>query len=185
MFLSQISLAPEVLATYDLEDVHLLVYSGVSETEPRCLFRCETDGKILVQTHHKPFWEDFQVVTKTFCPVLRTDCQYDFRLRANACSRNNNTGKRVGIGGENNQVEWLRKKANGNGLAIGDLNANDEHLIQVSSNGRQMAFRSVLFNGILSVSDVDAATNVLTFGFGSGKAFGFGLISLALSTRRM
>jgi CRISPR system Cascade subunit CasE len=42
-----------------------------------------------------------------------------------------------------------------------------------------MSFRSVRFEGHLTVTDETAFAETLSSGVGSGKAFGFGLLSIA------
>jgi CRISPR system Cascade subunit CasE len=42
-----------------------------------------------------------------------------------------------------------------------------------------MTFGSVLFEGVLQVTDPDGFRETLATGIGSGKAYGFGLLSIA------
>lgn len=130
-----------------------------------------------------------------------------FRLRANPTrrvhSRNEREhttkfhGKRVDIRGEEAQIEWLQRKAQTNGFELGEVRINLDVLNlrtmpegritgrrkvstqAESSNPLRLTFGSVLFEGELRVTDVELFRNVLVEGIGSGKAYGFGLLSLA------
>ena len=46
-------------------------------------------------------------------------------------------------------------------------------------DGQRLSFGSVVFDGRLEVTDADSFREVLANGIGSGKAFGFGLLSVA------
>jgi CRISPR system Cascade subunit CasE len=47
-----------------------------------------------------------------------------------------------------------------------------------------MSFGNVLFDGRLQVTDAEVFRRTLTQGIGSGKAFGFGLLSVAPAASR-
>jgi CRISPR system Cascade subunit CasE len=47
------------------------------------------------------------------------------------------------------------------------------------SRGNPLTFASVLFEGVLEVTDPDRLRDALAHGIGSGKAYGFGLLSVA------
>ena len=49
----------------------------------------------------------------------------------------------------------------------------------MNKNGKGQRLRSVLFEGLLQVTDPDAFRQTLIRGIGSGKSFGFGLLSIA------
>lgn len=125
-----------------------------------------------------------------------------FRLRANPTRRisSRNTGedarwhgKRVEVRREEDQLAWLRRKGEGAGFQIltvrtATAERSDVPDIRVSEGARQvngkhkghdLHFGSVLFEGRLRVTDADAFRRALESGIGSGKAFGFGLLSVA------
>ncbi len=129
-----------------------------------------------------------------------------FRLQANptkrdAATRNPdrpNQRKRVDIRGENGRIDWLKRKGDENGFRIVDVkikNASaDQASVSVpnltSSRSGTLNFRrernqpkvvlgSVIFDGILTVSDADRFNTALENGIGPGKAYGFGLMSVA------
>jgi CRISPR system Cascade subunit CasE len=109
-----------------------------------------------------------------------------------------NNGRRVLITGFEEQLEWLRRKGQTGGFelmsvrvdeAVPDADALPEG--RISGHRRkvggqegkpvwsELTFGSVLFRGHLRVSDHDKFLKTLVEGVGSGKAYGFGLLSLA------
>lgn len=129
-----------------------------------------------------------------------------FRLRANPTRRisNRNTeqgeqwrGKRVELRREQDQLAWLHRKGEQAGFAlvtartcnadgeatdatVPDLRTRDTATRVTSRRAaRQLTFASVVFEGRLRVIDVSAFRHALEHGIGSGKAFGFGLLSIA------
>ena len=126
-----------------------------------------------------------------------------FRLRANPTRRigSHNTeqaeqwrGKRVELRREPDQLAWLRRKGADSGFAlvavrthtgaadpdVADLRTRDSAARVTSRRtDRQLTFASVVFEGRLRVTDTAAFLSALEHGIGSGKAFGFGLLSIA------
>jgi len=113
-----------------------------------------------------------------------------FRLRANPTKRMGNSaqydkGKRVGIYDEEGLRAWLKRKADAGGFQIQSLLiSQDEKLIRqaaIKTEGasHKLELFSVQFDGILQVIDPAAFLTALQAGIGSGKAFGFGLLSVA------
>lgn len=113
-------------------------------------------------------------------------------------------GKRVGLLREEQQIDWLvrkgieREKGKSGGFEIlmrnieGDnRGANPVPCIEVycenkkrdrtKKDGRsiQTTHLAVSFEGLLRITDADAFRETLARGIGSGKAFGFGLLSVA------
>jgi CRISPR system Cascade subunit CasE len=134
---------------------------------------------------------------------------FSFRLRANPTKRvakrdDPMQGKRVELRRESEQINWLIRKgeAMGEGVAGGfellkreikDLSGTTRMvpMVRVCSEGikagrkhdagrdRDMNHWAVLFDGLLRVTDKNAFMGTLIRGIGSGKAFGFGLLSIA------
>ncbi len=126
-----------------------------------------------------------------------------FRLRANPTKRISNRtpgrenkllGKRVALLREVEQLEWLARKGRDHGFQVvataADPEVPDVHAsMQSQARGRTreqverpsmpLRFGAVLFTGQLEVTDRDAFLAALGCGIGSGKAFGFGLLSVA------
>lgn len=113
-------------------------------------------------------------------------------------------GKRVEIRDEEQQLAWLQRKGREAGFTLAAVRMNhavpnvsptpqgklfgsrrhrQETLTdptpEVSGRERRMSFGSVLFEGELIVTDAEAFREVLVKGIGSGKAYGFGLLSIA------
>jgi len=113
-------------------------------------------------------------------------------------------GKRVGLLREDEQVAWLirkgqeREKDKPGGLEIlmAEVEGNDGqiHLVprvnacpegnqrdRKSDNGSryQTTHLAVRFEGLLRITDADAFRETIVRGIGPGKAFGFGLLSVA------
>jgi CRISPR system Cascade subunit CasE len=91
--------------------------------------------------------------------------------------------------------EWFAKKAQNGGFKLGALRAlhigwgagNDPDstpAVQDSRSGdRRMKFRSALLEGTLTVEDPAKFREAVVHGIGPGKAFGFGLLSVAPEAR--
>lgn len=114
-------------------------------------------------------------------------------------------GKRVELQRGEDQLTWLKRKGEGGGyriervtLAAGapltsvpqtETQSVDEvvgspdgrsHGWQRDGVGRQrLTFGAVVFDGVLVVTDADAFREAVRRGIGSGKAYGFGLLSVA------
>src|SRR4029453_12803151 len=113
-------------------------------------------------------------------------------------------GKRVEIRDEGQQIAWLQRKGKEAGFKLASVRINPtvpnvnlapqgklfgyrrhsqetsaEPAYEVSGSNRRMSFGSVLFEGELIVTDVKAFREALVKGIGSGKAYGFGLLSIA------
>ena len=122
-----------------------------------------------------------------------------FRLRANPTKRlplliENRTGKergkRVEIFGEENQLAWLARKAGEHGFRLLAASVNP-NVVNARANPEgkvigwrdrsqpPMKFGSALFEGELEITDAEAFKRTLAEGIGSGKVYGFGLLSVA------
>jgi CRISPR system Cascade subunit CasE len=106
-------------------------------------------------------------------------------------------GRRVPIAGEMAQIEWLLRKSADAGFRLVSVKASDTipdvsaidkvHTIGYRSRDRQhadqeydkMQFAGVIFDGHLKVTNREVFLTVVRKGVGSGKAYGFGLLSLA------
>lgn len=168
------------------------------------LFRVESlpNGRavILVQSAIKPDW-DFAFrnagyllsappEVRSFEPsFLKGQC-LRFRLAANPTrrlSRNSPDAKEESIGKRvpvpiDQFVDWLARRAESAGFSINkdSISYRLSYIyMNKQQNGKGQRLSSVLFEGLLRVTDPDALRQALFRGIGSGKAFGFGLLSLA------
>jgi CRISPR system Cascade subunit CasE len=128
---------------------------------------------------------------------LETGDRLLFRLLANPTKRVsvNNTeeearwrGKRIGLRSEEDQIAWLRRKGEASGFRLLAARVNrDVPNVQTTPRPKtsgwreknRLSFGSALFNGELEITDADRFRQSLSDGVGSGKAYGFGLFSIA------
>jgi CRISPR system Cascade subunit CasE len=122
-----------------------------------------------------------------------------FRLRANPTKRlpllienrvGKERGKRVEIFREEEQLDWLRRKGEQHGFRLLAARVNP-NVVNARANPEgkvigwrersqpPMKFGSALFEGELEITDADKFRQTLADGIGSGKAYGFGLLSIA------
>lgn len=163
---------------------------------------------VLVQSQQAPNWLRLPngylaqpAVTKdagALYDQVRSGMELRFRLRANPVKRIRDRdttqeerwrGKRVDLRSEEDQIAWLRRKGVQAGFALLMVKAQPQVAdTQVAARSvvhgfrndtKQMTFRSALFEGRLRVTDAEAFRRALEHGIGSGKAYGFGLLSIA------
>jgi hypothetical protein len=125
--------------------------------------------------------------------ALKAGQRYRFRLRANPCVTRN--GKRLGLLQLVEQERWIQRKGQSHGFILPQLPAFDcsevpEPRIDVTvsqermlsgmqHHGNSIRIFSVLYDGVMTVTDADAFVKVLHTGIGHGKALGLGLLSVA------
>ena len=122
-----------------------------------------------------------QAETKSIELAFTSGQQLLFRLRANPTKRlsagKGSQGKRVGLYDVAEQEAWLNRKATQHGFVIASALPSQQQ--RSDDSARQLKFLSVQFDGILQVTDPAAFLTAIQAGIGSGKAFGFGLLSVA------
>jgi len=131
-----------------------------------------------------------------------------FRLRANPTRKIDTksgpdglrrNGRRVELRTEEDQLAWLSRKAASGGFEVLAVRV-DTRVLDVVATGRgtggravgakwagtggsprelRLTFTPVLFDGHLRVTDPDLFRRTMAAGIGPGKAYGFGLLSLA------
>jgi CRISPR system Cascade subunit CasE len=175
-------------------------------SEERVLYRVDTDARtgvptVLLQSFQPPAWEwldnggSYLLPThrlppgvrenpalKSFELGLQAGQKLAFRLRANPTVKRQ--GSRYGLIQEKKQRDWLARKGERNGFNVVGVDLIQEgqtHAWKPKRNGekRRLTFRSVIYQGILEVADPEQLWRGVKRGIGSGKAFGFGLLSLA------
>jgi len=115
---------------------------------------------------------------------------FDFKLRVNPTKRLQRDdpegrlrkGARVGLRGTMEQMAWLRRKGASHGFEVDEVSITDaEHQTERGTRraSNQLVLEGVTFSGQLRVVDAEAFREAITSGIGSGKAYGFGLLSLA------
>lgn len=129
-----------------------------------------------------------------------------FRLRANPTKRINDRstyeknpamrGKRVELRDAADQIAWLERKGAAAGFRlvrvaitsaeeIPNVRVGNRPLQRGRQGVRRLTFGAVVFDGLLDVTDAASFTRTLEQGIGSGKAFGFGLLSIAAVAREV
>lgn len=148
----------------------------------------------------RPF--DIKDVSEAYAS-LKSDATLRFRLRANPTRRidtksgpdgRRRNGKRVELRTEAQQIEWLRRKGAAHGFEVLSVRAsNDVPNVRVNDEGKSRGYRangnagdkspltfaSVVFEGLLRVTDLGAFKAALEQGIGPAKAYGFGMLSIA------
>jgi CRISPR system Cascade subunit CasE len=101
-------------------------------------------------------------------------------------------GRRTPIVGVENQIAWLKAKAESAGFEVveGGEGPNLPEVIvtrEASVRGRgsggqeeSIALNAVVFQGMLRVTDAERFQGALRSGIGAGKAYGMGLLTIAL-----
>ncbi|MDD5219466.1 MAG: type I-E CRISPR-associated protein Cas6/Cse3/CasE [Candidatus Bipolaricaulis sp.] len=194
-------------AEVDERDHRVVVYVQ-SLMEPEWSF-LEDFGEYLLDTAEGPtaICKD---VSKAYGQLLDRQT-LAFRLRANPTKRIGSdaehggllAGKRVGLLREEKQIAWLARKGATAGFEL--LRAECPHpqegvqrvpSVTARVEGRQegrkreghqlhtMTHLAVLFDGLLRVTNAADFRQTLIRGIGSGKAFGFGLLSIGPASTR-
>lgn len=112
--------------------------------------------------------------------VLRTD-EGGPVLRADGRSK---PGPRVPLCSTADQLEWLERKAEAIGVKFASADARPDRFGGQRQTGRKagtgrMTLDAVVFDGELVVADALLFRRSVIAGIGSGKAYGFGLLSVA------
>ncbi|MHB8978032.1 MAG: type I-E CRISPR-associated protein Cas6/Cse3/CasE [Trichloromonadaceae bacterium] len=161
--------------------------------------------RILLQSRTIPSWADIGIQgwlahadpamdlkTRLKLDSLRVGQLFRFRLRANPCVSRD--GKRQGLLRLEEQEAWLGRKGQQHGFSLPqlvafDLSESSSERIDVRISQEQMSrgkqhsgngirVFSVLFDGMLTVTDVSKFRDALKTGVGHGKVMGLGLLSV-------
>ncbi len=127
--------------------------------------------------------------------TLKSGQHFRFRLRANPCVTRD--GKRLGLLRLADQENWITRKGELHGFMPQDLASFDlsekprdridvrishEQILQGNPRaGNPIRIFSVLYDGILTVTEPDKFRDALLAGIGHGKSMGLGLLSVAPS----
>lgn len=209
MYLSRLILNPrnrrvqsEVASPYEMHRSLMNAFpDDLDPDEERVLFRLEAEARdrrptLLVQSWNMPDWswlgesgaQGYLATTnlpnpavKPFHPELSPDQTLVFRLRGNPTVKRD--GKRVGLYCQDEQKEWLARKAEQSGMQVISARTSHEQIITTivhrDSATHRVKLLSVRFDGYLHVRDPQKLLEAVRHGVGSAKAFGFGLLSLA------
>jgi CRISPR system Cascade subunit CasE len=183
------------------------VHTGRTEKDAAgLLFRLDEDARtgnlqLLAQSQLLPDWTfltaaDYLLLSAPGNPGIREVALQlaggqvlAFRLRANPTRRLNtpaeSKGKRVGIYAAEAQLAWLARKGNQHGFRLlqaavsREGKVNQAQAVTDQNGTHDLKLFGVQFDGMLQVTDPTLLREAVAGGIGSGKAFGFGLLSLA------
>ncbi|MCE7988327.1 MAG: type I-E CRISPR-associated protein Cas6/Cse3/CasE [Caldilinea sp. CFX5] len=118
-----------------------------------------------------------------------TGQQLHFRLRANPTKRlsagTGHKGKRVGLYTLDEQITWLQRKAERGGCRLLQVQSSRDEKIKVEGaisrdeERHKVELFAVQFDGQMQITEPEQFRMMIHQGIGSGKAFGFGLLSVA------
>lgn len=206
MYLSLLRLNPrsrramtEARRPYELHRTLMRAFPSAGQGGPgRVLFRLDINPdngsiSVIIQSEKEPDWS--ALVTsgdyladepqhKPFDPRFAAGQVLYFRLRANPTRRDRTNGKRLGILREEDQIEWLKRKGVECGFDVVSAAVIPEGLAHDSMTDKAasphtLSLVSARLDGVLRVSHPDIFRMAIERGIGSGKSFGFGLLSVA------
>jgi CRISPR system Cascade subunit CasE len=162
---------------------------------------------VLVQSRYEPRWElpagYLAPGTDPECkPIghildaIKAGGTYRFRLLANPTRKiarfdetgaRQRQGKRVDLRRDDDRVAWLERKGTQHGFQLARVGDAGNLDVLVRSSGRHVGRRDgarvtvagAQFDGRLVVENADRVRAAIARGVGPGKAFGFGLLTLA------
>lgn len=122
-----------------------------------------------------------------------------FRLAANPTQRAGKKDKghekfqdekrrRIDIRDDAKRIQWLAKKGEHCGFSlcrvttrneVASVDAIPRPAVKFKHDTGRVTLGSAIFDGVLEVTDADAFRSALAKGIGTGKAYGFGLMSVA------
>ena len=128
---------------------------------------------------------------KDYDPFLSRIAQgqrWQFRLRANpvrsaSIGSNGQRGRVYAHVTQMQQKQWLTERAEKNGFSLADdeFDVTDtrwEIFTKHPGEERKVTLRTATFEGILTITNVEAFCKALTEGIGRGKAYGCGMITV-------
>ena len=206
MFLSRLVLnatsrrvRTEISRPYELHRTLMRAFPPAQDSENgRVLFRLDRDREedmgailLLVQSQEEPNWTSLETARdflreppqcKPFTPIFHPGQVLRFRLRANPTVKRQ--GKRFGLLKEEQQLEWLHRKGEAGGFASLSVVAIPERQMEdkktdEAGQAHDLTLTAVRFDGVLRITDPTTFNRTLEQGVGSGKGFGFGLLSVA------
>ncbi|MEU4718099.1 type I-E CRISPR-associated protein Cas6/Cse3/CasE [Nonomuraea dietziae] len=169
-------------------------FAAPARAEAGVLFRLEDTrmgAQLLVQSTYKPQIERLpdgygEIAVKDLSALLlrlRTGVPVHYRISANPSKRlGRSAGPRAGqiatLRGAAAEEWWVRRAAT-HGLAITTVTSQSQLDVQAKRSSIRHAV--VRFDGSAVVQDVDLVRAAVLSGIGRGKAYGCGLLSLAMA----
>lgn len=198
----------ELEEPYEMHRSILRAFPAALRGDERVLFRADELPKynapaLLVQSVNMPDWTwladdegargyllpvpEPNPAVKPFDLKLADGQALGFRLRANpTVKKDTDDGRSVrrGLLTEDEQMQWLARKAEAGGFRVLSVNIAREGKVcgeihREDKATHDLTLLAVRFDGVLQVTDPDKLIATVMTGIGSGKGFGFGLLSLA------
>jgi CRISPR system Cascade subunit CasE len=184
----------------DLSNVHNLhrsimqAFPDQSIENPRqewkILFRHELDSEaILVQSSAEPNWAQLPSGYLQHHEIKPFELQAEqlaervmqFRLKANPSKRDHQTRKIIGLYKQSDQFAWLEKQASHHGFTLHGVDTiPTPNIFGIKNKGSSpIKIQTVLFQGILQISDPIPFIEAIHEGIGRGRSYGCGLLSIA------
>jgi len=207
MYLSKLVLNDrDPIVQRDLSNAHALhqrIMQAFPDEEPanpranwNVLFRQELDSEVvLVQSGIAPNWThlpsgylndraETPVYVKPFDPqvsYLEPGRILQFRLKANPSKRDKDTRKTIGLYHQTDQLAWLERQATRHGFTVHGVDVIPTPNVFGSKAKGNSPIRifTVLYQGMLQVTDSQLLLTALYAGIGRGKSYGCGLLSIA------
>lgn len=147
--------------------------------------------KVVIQSKQLPDWSRINIAEwfaeEPAPPLdltvrLRLDSliegrRFRYRLRANPSVCRN--GKRLGLFTADKQIAWLYRKGEQNGFSLITIHRSEERMLSGKvRNGYPIRVFSVLYDGIMAVTDAKFFQIAIAGGIGHAKAMGLGLLSV-------
>jgi len=138
--------------------------------------------KILIISDRDPVRTD-NVKTIDIPDSFLEHAHYRFEILVNPCYRDNQNRKLVAIRDDQAILDWFEKKAQLSGFSIDKeaLDISQKGLVQFSKKSQKVSLNKALIKGDLTVTDEDLFKKSCSQGIGRAKAFGFGLLQLAIN----
>jgi CRISPR system Cascade subunit CasE len=178
---------------------------GIAHARARykILHRLEVEAECIIlylQSEVEPSFERLQpgyAVTAPACKKvsgayagIQDGMGLRFRLRANPTRKvdtksgpdgSKRNGRRAPLTTEEQLLAWLDRKGHSGGFRIRTVDISTggaQARVVGEKTGSELSFLAVMFEGRLIVTDAQAFRETLGRGIGSGKAYGFGLLSV-------
>ncbi len=183
--------------------LHQAVYRAFPDKKDggpgRVLYRVDENRRsgavsLVIQSEKEPDWPKADFITdclleaaehKVYAPRFQAGQTLYFRVRANPSVKKQAEGKkngyRLGLLREEDQLKWLRQKAETGGFDLLTYRVLPEGVVHAETGKvvGQLGHYAVCFEGMLCVVNPELFATTVKDGIGAAKGFGFGLLSVA------
>ena len=87
----------------------------------------------------------------------------------------------MGMSKEEDQYAWLKRRAENGGFDLLHVSITRKEKVtaKANKNSKTMTFYGIQFEGVLQITDPAKFGNTIINGIGSGKALGFGFLTIS------